>query len=154
MINYEIDRDNKVDRTEKLLRAFIEAQGYEITELATPTGIKHEISNCGIHKKTAQFDIDYKVTKKADVTTKGINAYLRECFNGEGDHTPIEKLIKNVLILSQLGDGFRFIKYKKYDFDRVINWFGDLAVNSSSTGGYYLILDVEIFLDEEVGDDD
>ena len=148
-----------MNNTEKLLRAFIEVSGYEVEEFTNQS----PIICLGTGERDIAYIKDYKVTKgklkqglddnklseprsRVDIdkvldtksTINGVVVMVND--------TSIDQLVKNIVNLSQLTSNLRFIRHKKCDFDRVIGWFGDLAKRQGDT--YYLILNVEVFLDE------
>jgi len=88
----------------KLLRAFIEASGYEIEEVTlSPLGLR------GGELRMMGAVIDYKVTKKPDP--------LDVMYDG----VSLLQLVENVYQESE------WIKYPKESFYAVIKWFGDEA---------------------------
>ena len=68
-----------MNNTGKLLRAFIEASGYEVEEVKRESLTGEEPDIFLLDKN---YTIDYKVTKQGTKTTKGLRGYLHECFNG------------------------------------------------------------------------
>lgn len=166
-----------MNNTEKLLRAFIEASGYDVKEdnktfvNGELWGVKYSFIPTTIDDVVTH-STDYKVTKRnptkrLDVplckkglsdnklsepnTRVGIDKLLdtRSTINGVivmVDNVTIDQLVKNILSLSQLKDELRFIKLNDRDFSGVVSWFGDLAERQSDH--YYLIFDVEVFLDD------
>ena len=136
-----------MNNTEELLRAFIEASGYEVEETSTIAlnGKPLEKPSLGlagglIPVKTVKelrsiiTITDYKVTKKAD--------HLHEWH----DDVPLNQLVKNVIELSTIDAELRWIKYPKSSFYAVIKWFGDAAKRVNEHR--YEILGVEVSLDE------
>lgn len=76
MINYEIERDESIERIEKLLRAFIDVSGYEIEEVNGFDNAKYlddsdlVLKGGGTRSAMPQqkdyATIDYKVTNKQE----------------------------------------------------------------------------------------
>ena len=130
------------NNTEKLLRAFIEASGYEVEETGMETRInKEDLANMANPERPMSMiriedgTTDYKVTKKVD--------HLHEWY----DDVPLNQLVRNVIVLSTVDAELRWIKYPKSSFYAVIKWFGDDAKRVNEHR--YEILGVEVSLDEE-----
>lgn len=130
----------------KLLRAFIEASGYDIEEefilhiackCRPNSAVLGGDRDCDICCGTGQDggDFDYKVTKKPNP----LHVYY--------DDVQLEQLVANVIHLSECNDSERWIKYPKASFDAVVDWFGFQAERANAHR--YIILGVEVSLDEK-----
>ena len=121
-----------MNNTDKLLRAFIEASGYEIETKVTSQEL-HNPHNSNVEIITST---DYKVTKKVSIQ--------HDWYDG----VTLNDLVKNIIILSNLEDQYKFIKYPKESFHAVIDWFGDDAIRCNEHR--YNIFNVEVGLDENI----
>ena len=148
-----------MNNTDNLLRAFIEASGYEIEEgdisagepidcscsSATYSTMEIKSLYSGKHIDCPNFGgnwivsepvIDYKVTKKLDKLYDGVS---------------LDQLIRNVFELSHANHSEKWIKYPKDIFDAVVKYFGDAAINKTDT--YAEIYGVDVFLLEDLDND-
>jgi len=117
----------------KLLRAFIEASGFDVEEVRlSPLGLRGDEL---IHVNKV---INYKVTKKPDPLLARYNGVF------------LNQLTQNVIDIEcdpTTGIDDKWIKYPKEAFDAVIDWFGDDAIRVNEHR--YNIFNVEVSLDEE-----
>jgi len=100
----------------KLLRAFIEASGFDVedTQKVIIKGVEHKGKAHEIpvdDLDSMEIINDYKVTKKPDP--------LRKEYSG----VSLEQLVKNIFTVSNLDDGYKFINYDRDQFNAVYDWF-------------------------------
>lgn len=134
-----------MNNTEKLLRAFIEAQGFEIErivntkEVSIPRNsglaVHHNLAvdNQGAYKRgddecyylKASMEVDYKVTKKPlikDIIIGGL---------------PLTQYITNIINHKECAEEFRFIRYSKEVVDAIVG-SGFFSVAGEIDGGYLI----------------
>jgi len=84
MNNYEIERDESIERIEKLLKAFVDASGYEIEEVIT---IEHAHRIDGPDSWIEDIEhIDYKVTEIEQPPFERIPVNYKELLNKYIEH--------------------------------------------------------------------
>ena len=141
-----------MNNTEKLLRAFIEASGFDIEEVETFNEAQYLVdkedykNNPNDYRgafcksppfKASYIEIDYKVTKKPD--------QLNKLYDG----ISLRQLTQNVIdIECDPLSGFKFIKYPKDSFHAVIDWFAHDAKRVDDHT--YYVLSVEVSLDVDL----
>ena len=119
----------------KLLRAFIEASGYEVEEVNN--GKSEIVKAFWDRPAIIKEGIDYKVTKKPNP----LHVYY--------DDVQLEQLVANIIQLSEYKADEKWIKYPKDSFDAVIDWFGTQANKQSDTLAEILEVDVFLLVDED-----
>jgi len=107
----------------KLLRAFIQASGYEIEEVKTVTKKKFSFLKALFTDRYNQqrdiTTIDYKVTKKPDPLDKMY------------DGVTLDQLTRNIFELNDHQEKYRWISYTTNQYDAVVNWFGKSVKNKT-----------------------
>ena len=137
-----------MNNTDKLLRAFIEASGYEIEEVySVYTNVSDVLNYTTSIKPCASLsqgdwacrvDVDYKVTKKVDP--------LDVLYDG----VTLRQLINHIIDIScnpTLPDRSKWIEYPEKSFDAIINHFGDKAEATGDDVGYE-VLGVGLFMED------
>ena len=124
----------------KLLRAFIEASGFDVEEERIPLNdfAVSNWNNSGRIGDRPTATIDYKVTKKPDP--------LNVLYDG----VTLKQLTQNVINIHcdfNLSASDKWIKYSEVQFKAVVEWFGDGAKRINEHR--YNILSVEVSLDEK-----